>query len=124
MGKHEAYAEDEITCPYCGYQVSDSWTYGDDYGEAHDDHECEDCGKKFHWSRDVRVTYSSSGKCEANGIKHEWRESEPHRCNYDGKWIGVKHCDLCGDCELLPVNQETGKFIHHENTETNKENGD
>jgi hypothetical protein len=45
---------DEITCPWCGYQFSDSWEMDDDDWEI-----CEQCGKHFSWSRETRVTYSS-----------------------------------------------------------------
>lgn len=49
---------DEITCPYCGYEMSDSWEMSD----TDDEQECynEKCGKLFSYERIVEVTYSSS----------------------------------------------------------------
>ena len=44
----------EIVCPWCGYEHSDSWEMGD--GET----ECHDCGRKFETEKDVTVTYSTS----------------------------------------------------------------
>lgn len=43
---------DEITCPHCYSEWSDSWTL-EDYGET----VCEECGQKFSWSRSVSVEY-------------------------------------------------------------------
>lgn len=47
---------DNIVCPYCGYEESDSlehtWDYDDEY-------ECENCGKTFSWERNVLVSYTS-----------------------------------------------------------------
>ena len=49
---------DEITCPYCGYEIGDSWECPD-----HDDkYECPGCMSHFSYSRNVEVTYSSEPK--------------------------------------------------------------
>lgn len=48
--------EDEITCPYCGDEHSDSWEMADD--DSH--YECGTCGGIFSYQRDVEVTYNSS----------------------------------------------------------------
>lgn len=45
----------EITCPYCGEELGDSWEYGDN-GEI----DCGECEKEFYFNRDVDVTYCSS----------------------------------------------------------------
>jgi hypothetical protein len=45
---------DEVVCPYCGAEVMDSWELPDC-----DDIECWECGKKFHYEREVTVTYWS-----------------------------------------------------------------
>jgi len=57
----------EIVCPYCGAEFSDSWEFGDD-----DFPEC-DCGKKFISRRDIEVTYITE-KCPClNGeAPHVW----------------------------------------------------
>jgi len=56
MSKPEVYGEDEVTCPYCGYETTDSWEL-QDYGTS----TCVDCDKKYSWQRDVLITYSSEG---------------------------------------------------------------
>lgn len=45
----------EIVCPYCGYEMSDSWELSCD----DDEYECDECGKKFHYYREVDVHYTT-----------------------------------------------------------------
>ncbi len=47
---------DEIVCPHCGYEHSDSFEMSE--GEQ----ECRDCGRPFEVTRDVQVTYSTTKK--------------------------------------------------------------
>ncbi len=64
MIEHE-FTED-ITCPYCGDTVSDSYER-DDEGSF----DC-DCGESFEYCRNITVTYSTSKKqCEKD--KHDYR---------------------------------------------------
>lgn len=59
--ENEQYGTSEITCPWCGYEFSDSWEYGDDDDAC----ECPDCGKLFSYTRDIEVTYTSKRrKCD------------------------------------------------------------
>lgn len=44
-----------IVCPYCGCEFQDNWEYPDEDWEC----SCQDCGKKFYYSRDVQVSYTS-----------------------------------------------------------------
>lgn len=44
---------DEIVCPWCGQEESDSWEY-DENGTI----DCE-CGNKFYYERIIDVTYST-----------------------------------------------------------------
>lgn len=44
---------DEVVCPHCGYEHSDSWEAGEGKGE------CPDCGGLFTMERDVSVSYST-----------------------------------------------------------------
>jgi transposase-like protein len=46
---------DEIVCPYCGYEHGDSWEEHDDRGDL----ECQGCGKKFCYERNISVDYST-----------------------------------------------------------------
>lgn len=61
---------DEIVCPYCGYEFSDSWEIdGDnqDIGLM----ECDECYKQFYATRNIEVSYSTRkakyGTCECCG---------------------------------------------------------
>lgn len=47
---------DEITCPWCGDEMLDSWEYAD----LDDECECDNCDGVFAYERHVEVTYSSS----------------------------------------------------------------
>lgn len=44
---------DEIVCPYCGYEVSDSWECPDEDDEMY----CDNCGKEFSYVRNIEVIY-------------------------------------------------------------------
>ena len=48
---------DEITCPYCGYEMGDSWEL-DDSGSR----ECERCDREFIHERHTQITYSTKRK--------------------------------------------------------------
>ncbi len=50
--------EDNIICPYCGYEVRDSWELGG--GGEHDDSMiCDACAREFEWSRILTAQYST-----------------------------------------------------------------
>jgi transposase-like protein len=51
---------DEIVCPYCGNEHTDSWEVKDDDG----DFECHDCEQAFDYERVVTVEYCTSKKKE------------------------------------------------------------
>lgn len=48
----------EITCPYCGYTIDDSWECSD----KDDNYECPGCMSHFSYERNVEVTYTSYPK--------------------------------------------------------------
>lgn len=54
----DTWGEQEIKCPICGYEMSDSWEYEDDEGEEI----CGGCGATLEWKREVEVTYSTEVK--------------------------------------------------------------
>ena len=67
---------EEIKCPYCGYEFSDSWEYngnhdGDDY-----DIECRSCNREFSMIFHLTVSYTTRRKECVEG-KHEWKEPNP-----------------------------------------------
>lgn len=44
----------EIVCPHCGYEYQDSWEMSDN-----DEEDCQECGEKFIFSREVDVHYNT-----------------------------------------------------------------
>jgi len=44
----------EVVCPYCGYEFTDSWEYADE-GDVY----CETCENDFTYERVVTVEYRS-----------------------------------------------------------------
>jgi DNA-directed RNA polymerase subunit RPC12/RpoP len=53
---------DEIVCPYCGYEFTDSWEFNDTQDEQHV--ECCDCGKEFLLYVIMSVDYTTRKKKE------------------------------------------------------------
>lgn len=68
----EVYSTEEVTCPYCGKEQSDSGEYSDD-GEV----DCGWCGLEFSFRRNVEVTYSSQAMCicKHSGSRHFGKDS-------------------------------------------------
>lgn len=89
----ERNCEDEVTCPYCGHEESESWEWGNGE-EGGDIEECPECGKKYHWYRNISVNYNTEGDCELNNEKHdyEWINTK----NNDGAWF----CKKCPKLKL------------------------
>ncbi len=46
----------EIVCPHCGHEHCNSWELSHDSGEM----DCCDCGKEFHYERNITIDYSTS----------------------------------------------------------------
>lgn len=67
MGKFETVYKSEITCPFCGEEIANSYKYDDD-GEI----ECCDCGKKYEFTRVVNITYDTNGDCRLNNEEHDY----------------------------------------------------
>lgn len=59
--KNEQSHKEEITCPWCGYEDSDSWEFEGEYDDAY---ECPECGKKFILEVLTEVTYTSRRRIE------------------------------------------------------------
>ncbi len=68
---------DEVVCPYCGQEESDSWEFSDSGSQK-----CSGCDKEFIFTRNVSVSYSTEKLCTC---KHSqgW-----HRYS-DGEHSGV-----------------------------------
>lgn len=84
---------DEVVCPYCGYQFMDSWEFGD----KHQDVDCPECGKKFHLTVDVSVTYSTDADCEINEEEHDWVDGDHQLAS-----TFVQKCSKCDNMNFLP----------------------
>lgn len=71
---------DEIVCPYCGYEFSDSWEYYDE----EDPMTCYGCSKEFYLQIHREISYDT------------YRKSSD--CEHENAWEhnGYKHCDDCG----------------------------
>jgi len=52
----------ELVCPYCGYEFTDSWEFNDTQDEQHV--ECHDCGKEFLLYVHISVDYTTRKKKE------------------------------------------------------------
>ena len=63
------HCTEEIVCPYCGCIHTDSCEYPDEDMHC----ECISCGKRFYYSRDVEITYTSH-KIKADGSPDYWDE--------------------------------------------------
>ena len=88
---------DEIVCPYCGYEFSDSYEYRDS-GVI----DCGDCDRKINLTVDYSVSYSTSKIPCANGEgEHRWRS-----------WIAygdTKESRCCKDCDKREYREVEGK---------------
>ena len=56
LNDDEVNHSNEITCPHCGSEVSDSWECSD----SDDNYSCDTCGSVFSYEREVEVTYNST----------------------------------------------------------------
>ncbi len=100
MNEIERHNEREITCPYCGYEFSDSWEYGMEHDGDTDEEECPECDKKFYITMNVEVGYSTKGLCKENKTKHNWKHFD-HVTS--GKRCKGKKCLVCGEYEFEDV---------------------
>lgn len=60
--------ENNLICPYCGYEDNDSWELSDDDEE----HECSRCGAVMSYQRVVTVEYNSSPIKPPEVITAKW----------------------------------------------------
>lgn len=78
---------DELVCPYCGYEFSDSWECGEDS----DDYQCEKCSKRFVYTSDTTRTFTSSKADCLNGAPHDWKYSPI----FGPEYPDAKYCRAC-----------------------------
>ena len=60
--------ENNLICPYCGYEDKDSWELSDNDEE----HECGRCGATVSFERVVTVEYNSSPIKPPNIVNAKW----------------------------------------------------
>jgi hypothetical protein len=60
-GEEKDYT-DEITCPYCNYEFSDSYEFGRG-GEDCEEIECGNCGSTIQFQRIISVEYCTEPVC-------------------------------------------------------------
>lgn len=51
----ETTSTNEMICPYCGDENTDSFEYGEDEGER----VCGKCSREFNYIREITITYST-----------------------------------------------------------------
>lgn len=66
--KNEQSFKENITCPWCGYEDTDSWEFEGEYDDAY---ECPECGKKFILEVHTEITYTSKRHIE--DMPEGWR---------------------------------------------------
>jgi DNA-directed RNA polymerase subunit RPC12/RpoP len=89
----ECWGTDEIVCPHCGHEMSDSWEYLDG-NRTKGSADCGECEKTFKWEAEYSVTYTTETCACLNGTpcvmeleKFNSREGEYeyHRCKECGE---------------------------------------
>lgn len=110
--KHEY--ENQIKCPYCDWEDSDSWEFDESEGVV----TCGGCEKEFNVTREIEVTYSTSRiKCEPG--KHNYQLEnyfDSKRKFVNGIWSDlpesewtyyrIEMCSECDDKEYVKITKE------------------
>jgi len=105
--------EDNIKCPYCGYEDQDSWEFDQDSGV----HGCGDCGKEFNVERDIAITYSTKKiDCKENQNEHNYKFDDVFKSDKkyeNGKFVNlptgtfryvkIVKCEICDDKEYINI---------------------
>jgi len=113
---------DEITCPYCGNEYSDSWESMPNKNEGNEiawDEECVECGKKFRVKFDVfnqdkgfdcdkickRHTFAWDGKNRY--LEHDLKYSISETSN-------VYKCSKCGEIKFVYTKENGTEYTKKE----------
>ena len=66
--ENEQFEMEEIVCPWCGYEFSDSYEF--DFGSSgYKEIECEDCEKTFEVELNIKYLYTSrKRRCDFPGV--------------------------------------------------------
>jgi hypothetical protein len=96
----------EIVCPWCGYEMGDSFEMPED-GEE----ECSECEKTFSYCRNVSVSYSTNRK-QCDKCKYELdqtRITNPYI--YKGKNWCLWRCKICHDEQIKTGEERSEPYI-------------
>lgn len=91
----DTYRTEEVVCPYCGHEESDSYYHFEETGDEEDrEIECEECEKKFIAVIDRcgcggNVYTSRKVSCKEKNRSHEWKHVERKMKTYDYKRVEV-----------------------------------
>lgn len=104
--------EDNIECPYCGWEDTDSWEFGEESGT----YTCQDCNEDFDVVVDVRVSYTTSKKsCKEHDYVLESLFTSRRKYK-KGSWVDLpeeehKHykvmkCAICDHKDYVKISKE------------------
>ena len=92
MGEIDHEYTEEVVCPWCGCEFSDSWEFSDD-GEL----DCYECGKSFDFYREISCSYVTKRTPCKNGehilALYERYSGNPYL--YNNKNWTVWECEIC-----------------------------
>jgi len=108
--------EQNIKCPYCDYEDTDSWEFGTDSGK----NTCGSCGEEFNVQVNVEVTYTTTRiDCEENDSKHDYKFESlfvskenfengiwNHLQETDWTYFRIMMCSICGDKDYIKITKE------------------
>ena len=101
MKKFDTKCTDEITCPYCGYEMSDSWEFSNDTYYT-----CDECGKKYDIEVEHSVSYSTYKK-DCKNDEHEFEQQDKKSYFLDGeKEVVISDTDYSKGQELKKPEEE------------------
>lgn len=99
MEEIEKFRENEITCPYCNYEFTDSWEVLSGYDGDSVEEDCPECEKKFTAIKNVDVSYTTRGLCKENKKNHNW-DYFNHKSSIDGTKYSGRRCLTCDKYEF------------------------
>lgn len=93
MLNYEKVPNNEIKCPYCGYETVDTWEMNDGKPTYAEEYFCEECDKKFYWSREYTVRIEVAKSCILNNEEcfFEHYHNQLYRCNKCGETVSKKY---------------------------------
>lgn len=108
--------KDNIRCPYCNWEDTDSWKFDSDGTN----HTCGDCGKEFNVEVHTSITYSTTRiDCGENEQEHTYKLEGVFEKNMkfenrewsdlsesEIKFYKIIMCSICGDKEYVEIGKD------------------